>query len=202
LLSEDVLESFQDPVFEQLFPAENVSGSVGGASYYDPPPEQEFDDLAGSEIEPHQEPFIPAETETLTHTTSSGFSSSTAWEVNEITSSCIDNYSSSTLNCETPQASLSAPPLEFTCDACFRSFNRKCDLNQHRRTHTRKHKCTHTGCPFLQRGFATSKDLRRHLDTFAHGSSPIAKITCSCPDCGIPFTREDNLLRHCREKHP
>jgi hypothetical protein len=94
LLSEEVLESFQDPVFEQLLPAENVSVFVGGTNYCDPPPEQEFDGLVTSEIEPRQESFIPAETETLAPTTSSDICA--AWEVNDITSSCIDNYSSST----------------------------------------------------------------------------------------------------------
>jgi hypothetical protein len=65
LLSEEGLESFQDPVFEQLLPAENVSAFVGGDNYCNPPPEQEFDGLVTSEIELRQEFFIPAETEAL-----------------------------------------------------------------------------------------------------------------------------------------
>jgi len=74
--------------------------------------------------------------------------------------------------------------------------------SRHQRTHTGNHKCTHTGCQFLQRGFATSKDLRRRLDTSAHRKPLNAKIRCFYPGCRISLTRKDNLLRHCREKHP
>jgi hypothetical protein len=36
-------------------------------------------------------------------------------------------------------------------------------------------------------GLQLAKNLRRHLDAFAHGSSPNAKITCSYSGCGSSF---------------
>jgi hypothetical protein len=129
LLSEEALEPYQDPFFEQLFPAEiHVSEFVGETSYYDPPPEQEFHDLVASEIEPQQESLIPSETETLARTTSSDISSSTASVIIDTPSSYIDINSALLLNLETSSAKLSASPVHYTCDTCFRSFKRKCDL--------------------------------------------------------------------------
>jgi hypothetical protein len=129
LLSEEALEAYQDPFFEQLFPAEiHISEFVGETSYYDPPPGQEFDDLFASEIEPQQESFIPSETETLARTTSSDISSSTASETIDTPSSYIDIHSTSLLSRETSNANLSATPVQYNCDTCFCSFKRKCDL--------------------------------------------------------------------------
>jgi hypothetical protein len=129
LLSEEAVEAYQDPVFEQLFPAEiHNSGFVGETSYCDPPPQQEFDNLVASEIESVQQSLVPTETETFARTTSPNASNSTASETAQITASYFDTHSSSPLNCEPSQASLLAPPVEFPCDTCFRSFTRKCDL--------------------------------------------------------------------------
>lgn len=194
MLSEEGLESHQDSILEQFFPAEiQDSGFVEGASYCDPAPEQGFNYLFAGEIEPPHQPFIPSDTETLDRTPSSVISSRAASDTVHRSSPYINIPSSLPLECDTSHASISEPSVQYTCDTCFRSFKRKCDLNHHQRTHTREYKCTYADCSFLERGFATSRDLRSHLDTFAHGKSPNAKIPCPHPGCDSIFTRGYNL---------
>jgi hypothetical protein len=127
LLSEEAPEAYQDPFLEQLFPAESHSSEfVGESSYCDLPPEQEFDDLGASEIEPQQEYFTSSETETLARASSSDILSSTTSEIIDPPSSYIQN--SSLWDDAPSNANLSAPPVQYTCDTCFCSFKRKCDL--------------------------------------------------------------------------
>jgi len=96
---------------------------------------------------------------------------------------------------------LALPSTRFSCDTCLLVFDRKCDMNKHNRKHLRSFKCTIAGCPFQDRGFATSKDLKQHLDTITHRSSSSPKSSNSCPRCPRKFTRKDNLLRHLRAHH-
>lgn len=78
-------------------------------------------------------------------------------------------------------------------------FSRPCDLNKHRKTHEKNHICTMdlpSGGPCEQR-FATSKDLKRHQNSGAHG----AQGDFVCPHCGSRKSRMDNLKDHMRRKH-
>lgn len=78
-------------------------------------------------------------------------------------------------------------------------FSRPCDLNKHRKTHEKNHLCTMklpSGAPCEQR-FATSKDLKRHQNSGAHG----AQGDYVCPHCGSRKSRLDNLKDHMRRKH-
>src|SRR5690606_11685599 len=78
-------------------------------------------------------------------------------------------------------------------------FSRPCDLNKYRKTHEKNHICTMnlpSGGPCEQR-FATSKDLKRHQNSGAHG----AQGDYECPHCGCRKSRLDNLKDHMRRKH-
>jgi hypothetical protein len=78
-------------------------------------------------------------------------------------------------------------------------FSRPCDLNKHRKTHEKNHLCTMnlpSGSPCEQR-FATSKDLKRHQNSGAHG----AQGDYVCPHCNCRKSRLDNLKDHMRRKH-
>lgn len=96
---------------------------------------------------------------------------------------------------------IALPVVRFSCDTCLLVFDRQCDLNKHNGKHIRRFKCTIAGCRFQDRGFATSKDLKQHMNTRAHRSSFAPESSSSCPRCSKKFTRKDNLHRHLRNEH-
>jgi len=89
------------------------------------------------------------------------------------------------------------------CDApdCGKSFTSQSVYSHHVRYHLKPHKCE--SC---QRGFGTSKDLRRHINDV---HETLKKYYCSISDCkysrnaeeGSFFARRSNRRRHVREIH-
>jgi len=89
------------------------------------------------------------------------------------------------------------------CEYCGQSFSRHCDLNRHRKKHTRPYKCLDPSCAMRQIAFADRKDLTRHQSK--HNGR---RFYCPHTDCGNSlggalggFSRKDNLKRHVTTKH-
>ncbi|KIH92996.1 hypothetical protein SPBR_02214 [Sporothrix brasiliensis 5110] len=85
------------------------------------------------------------------------------------------------------------------CPACKRTFKRRCDLNRHRRTHTRPFKCQMPNCEYSRRGFPTSQELQRHMDD-RHSDKP-PTFHCSFEGCNYSSKRESNCKQHMEKTH-
>ncbi|KAH7635294.1 hypothetical protein B0T09DRAFT_254867, partial [Sordaria sp. MPI-SDFR-AT-0083] len=70
-------------------------------------------------------------------------------------------------------------------------------LKIHQKCHEKKYKCDKDGCP---RAFSVPAHLERHRKTHRRDSEESETSRCSA--CPKTFTREDNLRRHIRKKHP
>lgn len=129
LLSEEYLESLQEPVLKPFIPAETKGlGNFEGASYCESPSEQELDGLFGSEAESLQQPPIPAETETLDRTASFDISNNTASDTVNKEPLHVENRSSLPLDCETSPPAIPEPQVQYSCGTCSSSFKHKWEL--------------------------------------------------------------------------
>lgn len=90
----------------------------------------------------------------------------------------------------------------FACESCDLRFGTHYELECHERKHSgeRPFKCTYPGC---QEAFTQSIVLTKHEKTHVRtlkrkqsGETPY-----ECPECGIAYTRKDNLKTHMRKKH-
>ena len=78
----------------------------------------------------------------------------------------------------------------FRCPYCSFSFDRKCNLTCHLKTHgvgRGKVTCPEPGCG---KEYGRQADVNRHIRTAHNGAS------FTCDDCGKTFGRNDILMRH------
>ena len=78
----------------------------------------------------------------------------------------------------------------FHCTFCTFSFDRKCNLACHLKTHgvgRGRVTCPEEGCG---KEYGRQADVNRHIRTVHHGAS------FTCEDCGKTFGRNDILMRH------
>ena len=78
----------------------------------------------------------------------------------------------------------------FHCPYCTFSFDRKCNLTCHLKTHgvgRGRVTCPEEGC---DKEYGRQADVNRHIRTVHHGAS------FTCDDCGKNFGRNDILMRH------
>ncbi|KAL1897702.1 hypothetical protein Sste5346_004010 [Sporothrix stenoceras] len=85
------------------------------------------------------------------------------------------------------------------CPTCNRTFKRRCDLNRHRRTHTRPFKCQLPNCEYSKRGFPTAQELQRHMDD-RHSDKP-PTFHCTFKGCKYSSKRESNCKQHMEKTH-
>ena len=96
-----------------------------------------------------------------------------------------------------PEAS---PPrdglFKFRCEYCIQVFDRKFNLELHRRTHTGDKPFHCVECP---KAFASSSNLYRHVRTVHAAENETQSYTCD--DCGATFTQSAALKRHVSTIH-
>lgn len=85
------------------------------------------------------------------------------------------------------------------CHTCNRKFKRRCDLNRHRRTHTRPFKCQLPNCEYSKRGFPTSQERQRHMDD-RHSDKP-PTFHCTFKGCKYSSKRASNCKQHMEKTH-
>lgn len=97
-----------------------------------------------------------------------------------------------------PEArSLAASP--YNCPDCTKVFARPCDLNKHRKSHTRPYKCQHSDCKYSDLGWPTLKELERHNND-KHSLNPII-YACEYEGCEYESKRESNCKQHMEKAH-
>jgi len=107
-----------------------------------------------------------------------------------------------------PQQGSAAPQhaAQHTCEICWKTFIRACDLNHHLKYHTRPFKCPFSP-PCANPGFGLKKDLTRHINEM-HPNDTTETFFCPVQTCkraegnGKGWSRKDNFMRHLEAKHP
>ncbi|TPX11181.1 uncharacterized protein E0L32_000999 [Thyridium curvatum] len=88
---------------------------------------------------------------------------------------------------------------QYPCPACGKQFPRKCDLNKHFKTHSRRFKCEYPTCTYSEQGFPTQKELERHIND---KHNPNRKVfACPYQSCPYKSPRESNLKAHMEKAH-
>lgn len=95
-------------------------------------------------------------------------------------------------------------PNGFPCEEsnCTAIFDRKCDLNRHKKKHLSNSNRPYK-CDFCDQRFVYPKDCERHQKTHPSAASAHALFYCRAPRCpNEGFKRADNRTRHERKQHP
>lgn len=85
----------------------------------------------------------------------------------------------------------------YHCETCTRSFQKRYQLNRHKKTHTRPFKCEAPNCP---EAFAERRDLKRHIKA-RHISLVRPANLVKCHRCDFTAKRADSVKRHVRSQH-
>jgi hypothetical protein len=84
------------------------------------------------------------------------------------------------------------------CDrTCDKTFNRKCDLAKHEKTHSRPFKCPNKECRYHEQGLPTEKERDRHIND-KHSTNP---RYYHCTYCPFKTKRDSNCKQHMEKKH-
>lgn len=89
--------------------------------------------------------------------------------------------------------------VDYECDACDKTFRRKCDLKKHTKTHDRPFKCPQSDCKYHDFGWPTEKEMQRHWND-KHDTNP-TWYRCDQGDCRYQSKRESNLKQHKEKTH-
>ena len=89
--------------------------------------------------------------------------------------------------------------VELRCSdrTCDKTFNRKCDLAKHEKTHSRPFKCPVEDCRYHEQGLPTEKERERHVND-KHAANP---KYYHCTYCPFKTKRDSNCKQHMEKKH-
>ena len=89
--------------------------------------------------------------------------------------------------------------VELKCSdrTCDKTFNRKCDLAKHEKTHSRPFKCPVEECRYHDQGLPTEKERDRHIND-KHSANP---RYYHCTYCSFKTKRDSNCKQHMEKKH-
>jgi len=89
--------------------------------------------------------------------------------------------------------------VELKCSdkTCDKTFNRKCDLAKHEKTHSRPFKCPVEDCRYHEQGLPTEKERERHVND-KHAANP---KYYHCTYCPFKTKRDSNCKQHMEKKH-
>ena len=89
--------------------------------------------------------------------------------------------------------------VELKCSdrTCDKTFNRKCDLAKHEKTHSRPFKCPVEDCRYHEQGLPTEKERERHVND-KHAANP---KYYHCTYCSFKTKRDSNCKQHMEKKH-
>ena len=88
-------------------------------------------------------------------------------------------------------------PKQFKCEKCTKTFSNSNALSYHQAKHDNV--VTKDTCDLCGSQFSSDGTLLRHKQ-LVHGEMP-AEPEYVCLECGIKFSRKDNLNRHRKENH-
>jgi len=104
-----------------------------------------------------------------------------------------------------PEAS-HPPGASLQCDSCSQIFEKRGQLNKHKKSHTKPFECDDPSCSSR---FQYRKDLNRHKSSMhPERATEAPRFYCPVKECkhsleaGTGFPRRDNFVRHVRTKHP
>jgi hypothetical protein len=89
--------------------------------------------------------------------------------------------------------------VELKCSdrMCDKIFNRKCDLAEHEKTHSRPFKCPDKDCRYHEQGFPTERERDRHIND-KHSAK---RLYYHCNYCPFKTKRDSNCKQHMEKKH-
>lgn len=96
------------------------------------------------------------------------------------------------------RASSPSSVSRLTCETCGSVFNKKHELDHHRRSHGDKAQV----CTVCNKGFVFRKDLVRHIVMHSKGERHMFCNVVGCKYHQRGFGRVDHLRRHMEKKHP
>lgn len=95
---------------------------------------------------------------------------------------------------------------EWQCDypSCGRLFQKRHNLNRHKKYHFKTFKCPTPSCAARNLAFSLAKDLVRHQRSHSDERYFCHHVGCSAAAGGrfTGFAREDNWRRHLKAQHP
>ncbi|PHH65498.1 hypothetical protein CDD81_2278 [Ophiocordyceps australis] len=90
-------------------------------------------------------------------------------------------------------------PKKCPVPGCNKTFERRCDLTKHDRTHSRPYKCGDKSCKFHEIGWANEKERDRHMND-KHSKNPTT-YPCHYPNCAYKSKRKSNCKQHMEKNH-